>query len=61
MAHPDQANSPQGSLRVSTDSLAADGPGIGSGWQQSQNWALLAAAGQCARTGCSVLCAEDLT
>ena len=62
MAHPDQASSLQGSLRVSTDTLAADDPGIGSGWQQSkQNWALLAVVGQCARTGCSVLCAEELT
>ena len=40
MAHPNQADRPQGSHRVSDGILAANDPGTGSGWQQSkQNWA----------------------
>jgi hypothetical protein len=47
MAYPDQASSLQGFHGVNCDFLAANDPGIGSGWQQSkQNWALLAVVGQ---------------
>ena len=47
MACPNQTGSLQGSHDVSCDILAANVPGIGSGWQQSkQNWALPAVVGQ---------------
>ena len=47
MAYPDQASSLQGSRSVSSDILAANDLGTGSGWQQSkQNWALLAVVGK---------------
>ena len=36
MAHPNQADRPQGSHHVSDGILAANDPGIGSGWQQSK-------------------------
>ena len=46
MAHPNQADHPQGSHRVSDGILAANGPGTSSGWQQSkQNWARPAVVG----------------
>jgi hypothetical protein len=46
MAHPNQADRPQGSHHVSDGILAANDPGIGSGWQQSkQNWARPAVVG----------------
>jgi hypothetical protein len=57
MAHPNQADSLQGSRRVICDILAVNDPGIGSGWQQSkQNWALPAVVGHWARMKCSDLC-----
>ena len=47
MAHPNQTSSLQGSHDVSHDILAANVPGIASGWQQSkENWALLAVVGK---------------
>ena len=47
MAYPNQASSLQGSRSVSSDILAANDLGTGSGWQQSkQNWALLAVVGK---------------
>ena len=36
MAHPNQASRPQGYHHVNGDTLAANDPGIGSGWQQSK-------------------------
>ena len=43
----DQTGSLQGTLGVSRGFLAANVPGIGSGWQQSkQNWALPAVVGK---------------
>jgi hypothetical protein len=46
MAHPNQADRPQGSHHVSDGILAANDPGIGSGWPQSkQNWARPAVVG----------------
>ena len=46
MAHPNQADRPQGSHHVSDGLLTANDPGIGSGWQQSkQNWARPAVVG----------------
>ena len=47
MAYPNQADSLQGFCSVNCTILAANDPGIGSGWQQSkQNWALAAVVGQ---------------
>ena len=56
----DQTGSLQGTLCVSRCFLAANVPGIGSGWQQSkQNWTLLAVVGYWIRMACSDLfCAE---
>ena len=60
MVLPDQAGSLQGSCSVSCNLLAANDPGIGSGWQQSkQNWTLLAVVGYWTRMACRHLfCAE---
>ena len=53
MVLPDQAGSLQGSCSVSCNLLAANDPGIGSGWQQSkQNWTLLAVVGYWTRMAC---------
>ena len=53
MVLPDQAGSLQGSRSVSCNLLAANDPGIGSGWQQSkQNWTLLAVVGYWTRMAC---------
>jgi hypothetical protein len=62
MAHPNQADRPQGSHHVSDGILAANDPGIGSGWQQSkQNWARPAVVGHCARMRCSdPCCVQDV-
>ena len=62
MAHPNQASRPQGYHHVNGDTLAANDPGIGSGWQQSkQNWARLAVVGYWARMKCSDLwCVQDV-
>ena len=47
MTYPSQASSLQGSHCVSSDILAVDDLGTGSGWQQSkQNQALLAVVGE---------------
>ena len=46
MAHPNQADRPQGSHHVSDGILVANDLDIGSGWQQSkQNWARPAVVG----------------
>ena len=46
MAHPNQADRPQGSHHVSDGILAVNDLDIGSGWQQSkQNWALPSVVG----------------
>ena len=60
MVLPDQAGSLQGSCSVSCNLLAANDPGIGSGWQQSkQNWTLLAVVGHWIRMACrNLFCAE---
>ena len=47
MAYPYQADSLQGLHGGNCEVLAANDPGIGSGWQQSkQNWALSAVVGK---------------
>ena len=57
MAYPNQADSLQGFCSVNCTILAANDPGIGSGWQQSkQNWALPAVVGHWARMRSSDLC-----
>ena len=57
MAHPNQADSLQGSQSGNVEVLAANDLGIGSGWQQSkQNWALSAVVGKWVRVICSDLC-----
>ena len=57
MAHPNQADRPQGTHRVSVGILVANDLGIGSGWQQSkQNWARPAVVGHWARMKCRNLC-----
>ena len=57
MAYPNQADSLQGFCSVNYTILAANDPGIGSGWQQSkQNWALPAVVGHWARMRSSDLC-----
>ena len=57
MAHPNQADSLQGLQGGNVEVLAANDPGIGSGWQQSkQNWALSAVVGKWVRVDCSDLC-----
>ena len=57
MAYPNQADSLQGFCSVNYSILAANDPGIGSGWQQSkQNWALPAVVGHWARMRSSDLC-----
>ena len=57
MAYPNQADSLQGFCGVNCTILAANDPGIGSGWQQSkQNWALPAVVGHWARMRSSDLC-----
>ena len=57
MAYPNQADSLQGFCSVNCTILAANDPGIGSGWQQSkQNWAQPAVVGHWARMRSSDLC-----
>ena len=57
MAHPNQADRPQGSHHVSDGILVANDLDIGSGWQQSkQNWARPAVVGHWARMKCRNLC-----
>ena len=57
MAHPNQADSLQGSQCGNVEMLAANDQGIGSGWRQSkQNLALSAVVGKWARVICNDLC-----
>ena len=57
MAHPNQADRPQGSHHVSDGILVANDLDIGPGWQQSkQNWARPAVVGHWARMKCRNLC-----
>ena len=62
MAHPNQADRPQGSHHVSDGILVANDLDIGSGWQQSkQNWARPAVVGHWARMKCrNLCCAQDV-
>ena len=62
MAHPNQADRPQGSHHVSDGTLAANDLGTGSGWQQSkQNWARPAVVGYWARMKCNdPCCVQDV-